>query len=84
MGKDDSEDDIYEDAGMEEALEEEEIDDLEEGFMRGYEEEGISICPVCKKIVEDFDDVAEVEYERKTLSFCSERCASKFRKKHNL
>ena len=81
---DDSDDDIYEDAGMEEALEDEEIDDLEEGFMRGYEQEGLSICRVCKKIIDDFDDIVEVEFEGKTIVLCSEKCAGRFRKKHNL
>ena len=84
MAKEDSEDDIYDDSGIEEALEEEEIDDLEEGFMRGYEEEGIPICPICKKIIDDFDDITEVEYEGKSISFCSERCSIKFKKRHKL
>lgn len=83
MSEDDS-DDIYEDAGMEEALEEEEIDDLEEGFMRGYEEEGVSICPTCKKVIDDFDDIVELEHEGETLSLCSHKCAGRFRKRHSL
>lgn len=83
MSKDDSED-IYEDAGMEDALEEEEIDDLEEGFMRGYEEEGVLVCPVCKKVIDDLDEVVELEYEGESISLCSLKCEGRFRKKHNL
>ncbi|MEK6974169.1 MAG: hypothetical protein AABW41_02970 [Nanoarchaeota archaeon] len=76
------EDSIYSDNYLEEATEDDEIDELEEGFMKGYDEDNEEICSNCGKVLTGYDTV-EIEQGKKTYKFCSERCAEKFRKKHS-
>jgi len=77
------EDEIYDDRPLEEAEESDEIDEVEEGFMKGYEEEGsMAECANCKKILTD--EVVEQELDGELRRFCSEECAEKFEKKHNI
>lgn len=79
LGKKDE--DIYTGAGREVAEEEDEISDVEEGFMEGYEEdEHAAKCANCKKILKD--DYIEEEFDDEILKFCSERCASKYERSH--
>lgn len=79
LGKRDE--DIYTGAGREVAEEEDEISDVEEGFMEGYEEdENAAKCANCGKILED--DFIEKEKDEEILRFCSERCALKYERSH--
>ncbi len=73
----DKDEDIYTDEGREVAEDEDEISDVEEGFMEGYEEdEKAAKCAYCKKILGD--DFIEEEIDGEMLRFCSERCANKY------
>jgi len=75
------EDDIYEDQGLEEAKESDEIDDLEEGFMKGYDdEEELLRCKKCKRVVSE-NNAVEREINHETVIFCSEKCAKAYKKK---
>jgi len=60
--------------------EKDEITDVDEGFMKGYEEgEKMAICQNCKKVLGE--EVVEREFEGETYRFCSEQCADKFTQK---
>jgi len=78
----DAESNMYSEAGREDLMEDEdEITDLDEGFMKGYEEgEKMARCPVCGKVIE-FDFV-EREIDGEMYRFCSEEHAEKFAKEH--
>lgn len=74
------EEDVYTEEGQEELVENDEITDIEEGIMEGYEEgEHEAKCAQCKKILID-EDFIEEEIDGKHLRFCSEECATKFEK----
>lgn len=76
----DQDNNIYDDNQAESMEEQDEIDEVEEGFMKGYEEgEKIAKCAQCKKVLED--NIVESEINGDTFRFCSEECAEKFRKK---
>lgn len=86
MGKDEYDDsvdkgdeDIYSDP--EELLEDEdELDDVDEGFMKGYNESEVVIkCAQCKKIIED--NVIEEDFDDETLKFCSQECLNEYEEK---
>ncbi len=90
MGKYDEEEDIaeeeladdepYSQDALAEAVEEDEIDDIEEGFMEGYEEgERAAKCALCKKLLDA--DFIEEEIEGKVYRFCSETHAEAFSRK---
>ena len=70
--------DIYTGEGRQDLLEDEdEITDIEEGFMQGYEGgEKLSVCNNCGKILEQ--EITEEEVEGELLHFCSPRCATLF------
>lgn len=73
--------DIYTDEGREKAEESDEITDVEEGFMEGYEEdEDAAKCSNCKKILEE--DFLEEEFHGELLKFCSDKCAREYEKQH--
>ena len=79
-----TEGDIYSDAGREELMEnEDEITDIDEGFMKGYEEEEkIAECKNCGALLVN-EKVVEEEIGDETFMFCSSQCASEFEiKKH--
>ena len=75
-----ADEDIYTDEGREELMEEEdEITDVEEGFMQGYEEgERVSVCNNCGKALEG--QAVETEIDNELYRFCSSRCAAIFEK----
>lgn len=81
---DEEDDNIYNEEALEEAEEADEIDELEEGFMKGYEEGTQEECAKCGKLLVDYEDTIEIDFGDKTYRFCSERCADKFKRKHNL
>lgn len=71
---------IYSDEGREELIEkEDEITDIDEGFMKGYNEfsSGSTRCKNCKTILEG-PEVIEYEFDGKTHKFCSQRCLTEF------
>ena len=74
-------DDIYGEEGLEEAMEADEIDDVEEGFMKGYDDEGdLMKCAKCKRLVSE-ETAVEKEVNNETYIFCSPQCAKNFKKK---
>ena len=72
--------DLYTQEGMEEAEESDVIDEVEEGFMMGYEEgEKMAKCGNCGKVLKE--DIVEREINDEIYRFCSIRCADKFEEK---
>ncbi len=73
---------IYSEEGREELMEDEdEITDLDEGFMQGYEEgEKLSECCNCGKVLKD--KTVEEEIDGELLRFCSSECASAYDESH--
>jgi hypothetical protein len=78
----DDEDSIYGEDYLGEAEENDEVDELEEGFMKGYDQENSELCGYCHKVLTGYDDTIEIEINNKLYKFCSERCADKFKKKN--
>jgi len=73
---------IYDERFREELEESDEINEAEEWFMQGYEEEElIAECANCKKILNN--NYTEEEINDKKYRFCSEICAEKFMRKFN-
>ena len=73
--------DFYDEDGTEEeSLEGDEIDELEEGFMKGYKDKNSATCAVCGRVLKDADETIEIDMDDETYRFCSERCAEKFKK----
>lgn len=74
--------DVYSKEGREELIEENEIEDWEEGFAEGAEGLGKKgHCINCKKAVDEAEEIlAEVNSEE--YLFCSEKCLKEFKKKH--
>ena len=76
----DKEQNVYDEKVSEKLEEADEIDEIEEGFMKGYNEDiDTSRCATCGKILEK--DVVEEEFDGDTYHFCSEECARKFEHK---
>ena len=76
--KEDNEKDVYSEEGREELEEADEINELEEGFMEGYEEgEHQAKCTECGKVLVD-EKFVEEELEGHHYRFCTEECASAF------
>ena len=70
--------DIYDEEGAEELKEDDEITDVEEGFMEGYEEGEHQVkCAYCGKILVN-EEFLEEEIEGHHYRFCSEECAAAF------
>ena len=77
----DIEEEVYSEAGREEMEEEDEITDLDEGFMKGYDEGTKMVkCPTCGKILEK--DFVEMEIDDEVYRFCCEEHAEKYVKSH--
>ncbi len=82
--KSESDEGIYSDEGREEMLDNDEIDDAEEGFMKGAEMDGQNAkCRKCGRILLKRKEIVEREVEEKVLWFCSEDCADKYEKEHS-
>lgn len=72
--------DVYGDEAREELAESDEINDDEEGFMKGYESDAdAAFCDTCKKILTR--DHIEKEINSEVYSFCSDECAEEFERK---
>ena len=70
--------DVYEETGREELVEDDEINALEEGFMEGYEgDDKMAHCQKCGKVLGK--DILEREYNDETYRFCSENCVDNFK-----
>ena len=74
---------IYDGETAEDLGDGDEINEIEEGFMKGYKEgERIAKCANCKKILTDEHGVVEHEHDSHLYRFCSSDCANKFEEKH--
>ncbi len=70
--------DVYDKEGLEKLEEADEITEVEEGFMEGYEHgEHQAKCAECKVVLVD-DDIIEEELDGKVYRFCSSECALAF------
>ena len=70
---------IYSEQGREDQIDSDEITDLDEGFMKGYEEgEKMAKCPVCGVVLGN--DFVEREIDGEIYRFCSEEHAEVFMK----
>ena len=78
MEEDKEFDEGYSDETRQKLEENDEIDELEEGFMQGYENDNLAECSQCKKVLED--DIVEKEFDGDLYRFCSEKCADDFEK----
>ncbi len=78
----DEEDGLYSEEGREELMEEEdEITNVDEAFMEGYEEaEKVAECAMCKKMLDR--NMIEEEMNGTVYRFCSSKCASQFEEKN--
>jgi YHS domain-containing protein len=70
---------IYSEEGRENLIEEEdEITDVDEGFMKGYNESSESMkCSGCGVTLEGHE-VIEKDFKEKHYKFCSQHCLTKF------
>jgi len=72
---------IYSEEGRKNQIEEDEITDADEGFMKGYEEgEKMAKCPICREALDD--DFVEKEIDGEIYRFCSDEHAEEFWGKH--
>lgn len=74
--EEDHEVEIYKNEARENSEEDDEIDELEEGFMQGYENDHLAECANCKKVLEA--DIIEEEINGEIYRFCSEKCAEEY------
>ena len=81
--EDEHNDGIYSEEGREALMDEEdEITDVDEGFMKGYEEEEkLSGCGKCGKVLES--EVVEREFGGELVRFCSSECADEYERSHH-
>jgi len=81
MVKPEEEGGIYTEKGREEMEEDEDsLDNLDSGFMQGYNEGSrLAICSLCKKPLSD--DFVEEEIDTELYRFCSDEHAEKFLEK---
>src|SRR3989344_6574106 len=77
---DENEEDLYSEDGREDAIEDDEVDELEEGFMKGYEGgDKLAKCALCKKPLGK--NFVEEELNSELYRFCSEEHADVFTRK---
>jgi hypothetical protein len=72
--------DIYNDEGREQKVEDDEMSPDEEGFIEGYEEGTNAVCATCDAVL-DADNTIERTIDGDIKSFCSDECAEKYLKK---
>ncbi|MDP6642263.1 MAG: hypothetical protein QGF74_02715 [Candidatus Nanoarchaeia archaeon] len=72
--------DVYSEEGREESIEDDEIDEVEQGFMQGYDAgDRLAKCSLCLKILSD--DFIEEELKGELYRFCSEEHAETYKRK---
>lgn len=69
-------DDIYNEEALDDETEDDEIDALEEGFMKGYDKESMLRCDQCGQ--ELGDSFKRLEVEGTLYRFCSKKCLEEF------
>ncbi|MBI2663159.1 hypothetical protein HYX15_01360 [Candidatus Woesearchaeota archaeon] len=81
IGEDEEEEtDVYSEEGREESIEDDEIDEVEEGFMQGYDSgDRLAKCSLCHKPLTD--DFVEEELNDEIYRFCNEEHAEAFKRK---
>lgn len=76
---------VYNEEGRELELEDDEIENWEEGFMEGAEGKGHKgVCEACGKILLNDKTTFEGEFDGKIRWFCSEKCIKDYKKKKKL
>ena len=79
------EEDVYTKEGSELLESDDEINELEEGFMEGYIQSGdgkdghVAKCSNCGKIIKD--KFVEMQIKKEIFRFCSTSCADKFKRR---
>jgi len=76
------EEDVYTEEGAEKLEEGDEINELEEGFMGGYDEFKGGKCVNCEKVITD--NPVEIKVGKEIYRFCSQRCADSFKNKKKI
>ncbi len=70
--------DIYDEEGRDELEQNDEINEVEEGFVEGFEEgEHEAVCAECSSVLVGSDFIEET-LDGKNYRFCSEECATAF------
>ncbi len=71
--------DIYDDKGREQLVEDDEIEGWEEGFMKGAEGGGQDAkCRKCGKVLMGPEEIVEKKIRGHILRFCSELCGDAY------
>lgn len=73
---------VYDEEGREKLVEDDEIDDWEEGFMKGASGSAGAKCAGCGKVFIDEMKIVSREINDTEYWFCSPKCADRFEKKH--
>jgi hypothetical protein len=72
--------DVYEEEGREDLVDDDEITPEEEGMMEGYDKDiKEAKCAGCGKALIDEETVVETEYKDNVYRFCSEKCAKAYK-----
>ena len=73
--------DVYDDVGLENLREDDEIDTWEEGFMEGAKDDGqLGKCASCGNSLLDIEDVIETKIDGEMIRFCCDPCLKKYKK----
>jgi len=76
--RDDDNTGIYSEDGRAELVDDDEITDVDEGFMKGYDAATESgKCSSCKTLLEGHEVITK-EVKRKKYKFCSQHCLTEF------
>lgn len=68
----------YDDEGLESLRDDDEIEDWEEGFMRGARGKGqMATCAHCDLVLQSKSKTIERTFQGELMTFCSASCASK-------
>ena len=76
----DFEEDVYTEKGRDELVENDEIDEIEAGFMEGFENTDLAFCDNCKRNLKETDEknIIEEEINNKKRIFCCRSCRDEF------
>lgn len=78
MSKGEEDEDAYDDEGLEALREDDEIEDWEEGFMKGAKGKGqMATCAHCDAVLQSKSKMIEKMVDGSLTFFCSLKCASK-------